>query len=85
MRHDGIYVPGEPVLDPEVTAVDLAASTATVTDCVDTADWQPLFVASGDSAAAPDQSTRVLATATATVFDGRWVIATYAVQRDRSC
>lgn len=85
MRHDGIYVPGEPVLDPEVSDVDLAASTATVTDCVDTSNWQPLFVASDESAAAPGQSTRVLATATASVYGGRWVIAAYAVERDRTC
>ena len=85
MRAEGIYVPGEPVLTPEVTVVDLDAQTATIVDCVDTANWQGLFVATHESAVAPDQFTRVTAGATARVYDGQWVIDTYRVYREQTC
>ena len=85
MRAEGIYVPGEPVLAPEVTAVDLAMQTATLVDCVDTANWQGLFVTTDESAVAPDQFTRVTAEATARVYSGQWVIDTYQVYREQTC
>ena len=85
MRNDGVRVPGAPALDPEVSELDLEASVATITDCVDTTDWQPIFVATGEPAVSPGQSTRVVALATAARYEGRWVIDTYVVQRDRTC
>lgn len=85
MRAEGIYVPGEPVLTPEVTTVDLDTQIATIVDCVDTANWQGLFVATNESAVAPDQFTRVTAEATARVYDGQWVIDTYRVYREQTC
>lgn len=85
MRADGIVVPGEPVIDPEVTELDLATSRATLADCIDTANWQGIFSATGESAVAPDQFTRVTASATAAVYEGRWVIDSYHVYRDQTC
>jgi len=85
-RADGIEVPGEPVLSPQVSNVSLGtAPTATVNDCVDVSNWQAIFRDSGKSAVAPGQLKRVVAVAEATIFDGRWVIRSYAAQRDRGC
>lgn len=86
MLAEGIRVPGEPVRDPEVSEIALEPSPrARITDCVDITNWQGIFVATGEPAVAPGQNTRVVAVATATVFDGRWVLDTYSVERDRSC
>jgi hypothetical protein len=85
-RTDGIEVPGEPVLSPKVSGVTLGdAPRATVNDCIDTSNWQAIFRESRKSAVAPGQLTRVVAVAEATIFDGRWVIRSYAAQRDRAC
>ena len=86
MLAEGIRVPGEPIRDPVVSEIELGATpSARITDCVDITNWQGIFVATGDSAVAPDQNTRVVAMATVTVYDGRWVLDTYSVERDRSC
>lgn len=86
MRNDGIRTPGEPVLSPQVDGVRLdEPPSATIRDCIDVANWQPIFSATGDSAVAPGQDLRVVAVATARVFEGQWVLDTYRIERDRSC
>ncbi|MDO8119711.1 hypothetical protein Q6346_00110 [Isoptericola sp. b490] len=85
-RSAGIKMIGEPVLHPEVTdIVPGAEGTATITDCVDVADWQPVYRDSGDSAAAPGQATDVLRISTAYFYDGRWTIRTSVVDRETPC
>ncbi|KGM11889.1 hypothetical protein N868_04890 [Cellulomonas carbonis T26] len=86
LQSDGVAIVGEPVLRPTVSAIDLAdPGTATIVDCVDVSDWQPMFQATGESAAAPDQARRVLSTSTAFLSEGRWVIRTYEVDRGTQC
>ena len=86
LRGSGIAIPGEPVLDPVVTEVVLGdAPTAALTDCVDSTNWQPIYVATKESASAPDQAMRVVAEATAFVAEGQWRIRTFTIYRDRTC
>ena len=85
-RAGRIVVPGEPVLSPSVSGVTLGeAPRATIRDCVDISNWQAIFRDTRENAVAPGQLVRVVALAEAAMFDGRWVIRTYAAQRDRSC
>lgn len=86
LRESGIVIPGEPVLAPVVSDIVLGdAPTAAITDCVDSTNWQPIYVATKESAAAPDQAMRVVAEATAFVAEGQWRIRTFVIQRDRTC
>ncbi|HEY5514814.1 MAG TPA: hypothetical protein VIK12_01240, partial [Pengzhenrongella sp.] len=71
---------------PVVSDIVLApAASAAITDCVDAANWQPVYVATGASAAAPDQAMRVVTESTAFVIDGSWRIRTSVVYRDQTC
>lgn len=86
LKANGITVTGTPVLTPQVSEVRLGAgATAVVTDCVDVSNWQPVFAATGQSAAPPDQPTRVLTTATAYFYDSRWTIRNSVVDRETPC
>jgi len=85
-RRGGIAMLGKPTHETGVTGVKLGdPPTVSITDCVDSTNWKPVYVATGKSALAPGQSVRVLVESTATVFDGRWVISTSVAHRDRSC
>ncbi|WP_258723621.1 hypothetical protein [Cellulomonas sp. NS3] len=84
-RRQGIVMVGAPALDPVVDTVELATSTAHVTDCVDSSDWTPIFRDTGESAAAENQSPRLVVEAWAMVYDGRWVIRETLIHRDRPC
>lgn len=86
LRSNGISIPGQPKLSPVVSAIQLGASaTANITDCVDATSWQPIYTATGKSAAAPGQLTRVVTESTAFVAEGRWLIRTSLVHRDQTC
>ncbi len=83
---NGIAARGEPGLSPVVEDLELDGSpSATITDCVDTANWQPVYEISGESAAAPDQNLLQPTESYAFVYDGRWVIGDTTVYRDRTC
>lgn len=85
-RSNRIITTGEPVLDPVVSDVVLdAPPSATITDCVDVANWQPIYRDTRESAAAPGQATRVLMISTAAIYDDRWVIRTQDVDRETPC
>ena len=82
----GIIVTGQPILKPEVTAVSLGgAPVVTITDCVDTSRWTPIYKATGKSAAAPNQPSRVLATALARPYGKAWIITELTTERSRPC
>ncbi|SDD23289.1 hypothetical protein SAMN05216410_3005 [Sanguibacter gelidistatuariae] len=83
---NGIVFSGTPVISPEVSDVSFVANgSATIRDCVDVTNWQPVYAATGGSAAAPDQPTRMVSISTAFVHDGRWVIGDTTVYRESSC
>lgn len=86
LRENGIAIPGEPVLTPVVSDIVLEPdASATITDCVDATNWQPIYVATGESAAAPDQALRVVTESTAFISEGGWRIRTSVVFRDQTC
>ena len=87
LRRSGISLPGAPELSPVVSDIQLGvdSSTARISDCVDATNWQPIYTVSGESAAAPDQPTRVITESTAFVAEGRWLIRTSVVHRDTTC
>jgi hypothetical protein len=82
----GIVVTGEPILKPAVASVALGASPeVTITDCIDTSGWKPIYKATGKSAAAPGQVARVLATALARPYAHGWLIEELTTDRSRPC
>ena len=86
LNQAGIVVTGMPILSPEVVAVALESSPlVTITDCVDTRGWTPVYKATGRSAAAPNQPIRVLATALARPYGEGWVITELTTDRSRPC
>ena len=85
-RKNGIEMRGHPTHEVAVTSLTPSdPPTASITDCLDSAKWRPVYAATGKSARAPGQSKRVIVESTATVYNGRWVISTSIVHRDRSC
>lgn len=85
-RSDRIIMIGAPVLEPKVSEIVPGPDgTATITDCVDVANWQPLFRDTREAAAAPGQATRVTANASAYFYMDRWTVRTYVVDRDTPC
>jgi hypothetical protein len=85
-RKNGIEMRGHPTHEVEVTSLTLSdPPSASITDCLDSTKWRPVYAATGKSARAPGQSSRVIVESTATVYDGRWVISTSIAHRDRSC
>lgn len=86
LRRNGVEMRGEPVHETSVVSVTAGARPeVAITDCLDSTDWLPVVVATGESALAPGQSPRVVVESVATIFDGRWVIKTSTAYRDRSC
>ena len=86
LRRNGVEMRGEPVHEASVVSVtDGARPEVAITDCLDSTDWLPVVVATGESALAPGQSPRVVVESVAVRFDGRWVIKASTAFRDRSC
>lgn len=86
LERQGIVYTGEPTLDPKVASVELATSPlVTITDCIDSTNWQPVYKASGSSAAAPGQLARVPGTAEARPYGNGWVITNSTADRSRTC
>lgn len=86
LERQGIANKGEPVLNPTVASVELGASPlVTITDFVDSTDWQPIHKDTGESAAAPDQAARVPSTAEARAYGDAWVITNATADRSRTC
>ena len=86
LRSNGISMPGMPTLAPVVSHVELGNTpTAMINDCVDATAWQPIYTATGASAAAPGQSPRVVTESTAFIAEGQWRIRTSVAHRDQPC
>lgn len=86
LRQSGIAFTGEPVLTPAVSDVVTGqGGTATITDCVNSANWQPVFVPNGEPAAAPDQPAKLLTTSVAYYYENRWTIRSSVIDRDAPC
>ena len=85
-RSNGIAVVGQPVLAPVVSDIAMSGTqSAKITDCVDSTNWQPVYAATGASAAAPGQAARLITNSTAYFYDGRWTIRASVVNRDQTC
>ena len=80
---NGIGVVGAPVLSPTVTSVN--GPNASIVDCVDSTNWQPVYTSTLKSAAAPGQSPRLVTNSTLLFYDGRWVVIDSVVDRERTC
>lgn len=80
---NGIGVVGTPVLAPAVTSVK--GPNASIVDCVDSTNWQPVYTSTQKSAAAPGQSPRLVTNSTLLFFDSRWVVIDSVVDRERTC
>jgi hypothetical protein len=82
----GIAMSGEPISVPDVIATtDGNPPTVTITDCVDVSDWIPVYVSTGESAAAPGSPERVLATATLSPREGTWKVVEIDTDRSGTC
>ena len=82
----GIKVVGCPDLSPEVSDDRRRrCGSATITDCVDGTDWKPIYIATGESAAAPGQAHELITTSTAYFYVEHWTIRTSVVDRDAPC
>jgi hypothetical protein len=82
----GIVFRGKPVFSPRVLKVDLSGTgSVTISDCVDSSNWTPVYEATGKSAAAPGQPVRVPVSAVASTYDGRWVVRSMTSDRSRTC
>ena len=85
-RSNGIAVVGQPVLAPVVSDIAMSGTqSAKITDCVDITNWQPVYAATGASAAPADQNLRVPTESTAYFFDGHWTIRASVVDREKTC
>jgi len=84
LQQNGIAVHGEPSLSPQVSDVTPEGS-ASIRDCVDATGWQPVYAATGESAAVSGQASRLLTNSTALYYDNRWVINASVVDRDTTC
>lgn len=85
-RDSGIKVVGQPRLSPEVSDIVVGEQgSATITDCVDGTDWQPIYSATGESAAAPGQAQKLITTSTAYFYIDHWTIRTSVVDRESPC
>lgn len=84
-RQSGIAMKGAPSLDPRVTSVDNAVRNVSISDCVDSSNWKPIYVASGKSALAPGQPLRVVVDSVVTAAKGSWAVSSSVVHRDQTC
>lgn len=85
-RNNGIEMRGRPTHSATVTSISLSKPPrAVIKDCLDSTHWRPVYAATGKSALAPGQSVRITVDATATLYQGRWVVRTSVAHRDRPC
>ncbi|QMU76156.1 hypothetical protein GXW83_10815 [Streptacidiphilus sp. PB12-B1b] len=78
---------GLPVLDPKVTALDLAAAppTATVTDCMNVSGWHLVDEFTGKDVTAPSAHASFVSVSQAQLGPDGWRITQTDVDRSRPC
>ena len=86
-RQQDIVLRGTTSHEPSVSRLSLngAQPTATIQDCVDLGDAEPVYERTGKSVAPSDQSKRHTATAEAVYLDNRWMIRAVLAERSRQC
>jgi hypothetical protein len=86
LEREGVAYEGEPELVPEVTATETSPIPAvTVTDCIDSSDWRPIRLDTGESAAAPGQEQRFYTVSRVERFDDDWFVVEVETDRSRTC
>lgn len=84
-RQNVIAMHGASVHNPRVTSIDSAGKLVSVVDCVDSTNWKPAHLTSGESALAPGQAPRVVVDSTIASSGGGWGFNTSVVRRDQTC
>ncbi|WP_152648560.1 hypothetical protein [Streptacidiphilus anmyonensis] len=84
-RSQGLVMRGRPTLSPIVTALNLASKTATITDCIDSANYRPVNKATGQPAQLADKVFRHPWTFQATFDNVQWRIYDDSVDRTVTC
>jgi hypothetical protein len=81
----GVATQGAPALQPRVTAVDPASRTATISDCIDSSHFVQVDAETRKPLKLTDTNRRHVATYTARIVSGRWLITDFTIERDRTC
>ena len=83
----GTVLKGEPVNSPKVTRVDSTSKPmkATITDCVDSSHYDEVNAKTGKKILAGTGPRRHVYNATAIVSNGKWIIWTTEIDRERTC
>lgn len=86
LEREGVAYEGEPTLNPELTDSETRPVPAvTVTDCIDSSDWRPVRLDTGESAAAPGQEKRFYTVSRLERFDDQWLVVQVETDRSRTC
>lgn len=83
----GLVMTGSPILNPKVTALDLAGHppTATVTDCMDLAGWRLLLQSTHQDMTAASTYHRFISISQAQLGPNGWLITETSVDRSKPC
>ncbi|MBB4928274.1 hypothetical protein [Kitasatospora kifunensis] len=86
-QNSNVVLRGQPVLSPQVTAIDLGSvpPRATIKDCVDSSHFVPVDKTSGQPAQTTDTNHRHVENATARIYNGHWVIMDSSIDRGQAC
>ncbi len=84
-QSQGLVMRGRPTLTPLVTALDLAAKSATITDCIDSTNYRPVDKTTGEPAQLADKVFRHRWTFQATFDNVQWRIYDDSVDRTAAC
>ncbi|MCX4429077.1 hypothetical protein [Streptomyces mirabilis] len=83
----GTLMKGQPVNSPQVTGIDTESKPkkATITDCVDTSRYDEVDAKTGKKVPVGTGSRRHVYNATAINAQGKWIIWTTDIDRERTC
>jgi hypothetical protein len=86
LEEQGVRYEGQPTQDPEVVNVELGENPVVrIEDCIDSTEWLPVRIDTGESASAPDQNLRVPNRATVEQIGDQWLVTELEADRDRTC
>lgn len=86
-RQNGTVLRGGPVLHPRVTSLrpEMDPTTAAIEDCLDSTNWTPVRLATGETVTAPGQRLQYPVHSVARLLDGKWLIAESIPDRAAAC